>query len=274
MLNYNQYVKDAVRTEADYVAYRDAFTDDGVRRFYQFLRETVKFSQHADVWKKHLMYRKGPLPEKLPSQFHVLTPAAIVELREDYTRLSFARLFHGAIGLITEAGEILEAIQKSEIDKVNIAEESGDLKWYGALIDDVLQDNAFDPEGIFRTNILKLRKRYPQKFTEDSAQNRDLAAERVVLEGVVDAAHSSLFNLGPATRRAGDKVEAPAHYGGADNPYEAIKVITAWKLGFKLGTVLKYICRAGKKPNEPELDDLKKARFYLDARIAELENRG
>ena len=36
-------------------------------------------------------------------------------------------------------------------------------------------------------------------------------------------------------------VEHPAHYGGADNPYEAIKVIEAWGLGFCLGNTIKYI---------------------------------
>ena len=35
-------------------------------------------------------------------------------------------------------------------------------------------------------------------------------------------------------------VEHPAHYGGADNPYEAIKVIEAWGLGFCLGNTIKY----------------------------------
>ena len=42
-------------------------------------------------------------------------------------------------------------------------------------------------------------------------------------------------------------VDHPSHYGGADNPYEAIKVIEAWQLGFCLGNTVKYISRAGKK---------------------------
>jgi hypothetical protein len=70
------------------------------------------------------------------------------------------------------------------------------------------------------------------------------------------------------------KVEAinhPAHYGGADNPYEAIKVIEAWGLGFHLGNTVKYISRAGLKPEEPPLKDLKKARWYLDRKIMLLE---
>jgi len=63
----------------------------------------------------------------------------------------------------------------------------------------------------------------------------------------------------------GDAVCHPAHYGGGNNPYEAIKVIEAWELGFCLGNVVKYIARAGKKADP--LEDLKKARWYLDREI-------
>lgn len=63
-----------------------------------------------------------------------------------------------------------------------------------------------------------------------------------------------------------DSVNHPPHYGGADNPYEAIKVIEAWGLGFNLGNAMKYIARAGKKGDA--LEDLKKARWYLDREIA------
>jgi hypothetical protein len=66
-----------------------------------------------------------------------------------------------------------------------------------------------------------------------------------------------------------DSVNHPEHYGGADNPYEAIKVVEAWSLNFCLGNVVKYISRAGKKGNA--LEDLKKARWYLDREIANLE---
>lgn len=68
---------------------------------------------------------------------------------------------------------------------------------------------------------------------------------------------------------AGEQVNHPAYYGGADNPYEAIKVIEAWELGFCLGNTVKYISRAGKKDNV--LQDLKKARWYLDREINNLE---
>jgi len=60
-----------------------------------------------------------------------------------------------------------------------------------------------------------------------------------------------------------EMVNHPDHYGGEDNPYEAIKVIDEWNLGFCLGNTVKYISRAGKKNKEKELEDLEKALWYL-----------
>lgn len=67
-----------------------------------------------------------------------------------------------------------------------------------------------------------------------------------------------------------EQVNHPEHYGGADNPYEAIKVIEAWGLYFNLGNTVKYISRAGLKPGTDVLTDLKKARWYLDHEIDRL----
>ena len=67
-----------------------------------------------------------------------------------------------------------------------------------------------------------------------------------------------------------DAVEHPAHYGGKDNQYEVIKVAEAWDFDKDayLFNVLKYIARPGKGNY---LEDLRKARFYLDRKIARLE---
>lgn len=65
-----------------------------------------------------------------------------------------------------------------------------------------------------------------------------------------------------------EMVDHPKHYGGKDNPYEAIKVIEAWDLGFNLGNTLKYISRAGKK--DSTIQDLEKAVWYLQR---EIQNR-
>lgn len=66
-----------------------------------------------------------------------------------------------------------------------------------------------------------------------------------------------------------ERVNHPAHYGGEHNPYEAIKVIEAWDMNFNLGNTLKYISRAGKKGSA--IEDLKKAAFYLNREIQNLE---
>ena len=66
-----------------------------------------------------------------------------------------------------------------------------------------------------------------------------------------------------------DPVNHPSHY--CDGGIETIDFILAKKLDFLLGNVCKYISRAGKKDKANELEDLKKARFYLDRKIKQLE---
>lgn len=72
-----------------------------------------------------------------------------------------------------------------------------------------------------------------------------------------------------------EQINHPSHYGGAENQYEAIKVIRAWGMdkNFCLGNTLKYISRAGKKDPKTYLEDLKKAAWYLQDEINELEKR-
>jgi hypothetical protein len=67
-----------------------------------------------------------------------------------------------------------------------------------------------------------------------------------------------------------EMVYHPSHYGGADNVYEVIKIIEHFGLDFHIGNLVKYVLRAGKK--DAELQDLKKARWYLDRKIQNLEN--
>ena len=70
-------------------------------------------------------------------------------------------------------------------------------------------------------------------------------------------------------KKSTEAVDHPAHYGGADNPYEAIKVIEAWGLGFCLGNTVKYLARAGKKG--AALEDLKKAAWHMNRHIEAME---
>ena len=61
--------------------------------------------------------------------------------------------------------------------------------------------------------------------------------------------------------------ETPSYY--PKKTYEPLNVIDAWELCFRLGNTLKYIARAGKKTEDP-LQDLVKARHYLDLKIKQL----
>ena len=68
-----------------------------------------------------------------------------------------------------------------------------------------------------------------------------------------------------------ENVNHPKHYGG-DTEYECIKVLKAWMskdefMGFLKGNATKYLCRDGKK--DDTLQDLKKAKWYLDKMIDE-----
>jgi len=95
-----------------------------------------------------------------------------------------ARLLHAGIGLATESGEFLDALKKhvfygKPLDRTNLKEEVGDLMWYCAIALDEL-DSTFSE--VQDTNIAKLRARYPDKFTEERAETRDLVKEREILE--------------------------------------------------------------------------------------------
>ena len=74
-----------------------------------------------------------------------------------------------------------------------------------------------------------------------------------------------------------DKVNHPEHY--TYGKIEVIDFIEDKGLNFCLGNVIKYVCRCGHKKSsskkvsqaEKSLEDLKKARFYLDREIATRE---
>jgi hypothetical protein len=67
--------------------------------------------------------------------------------------------------------------------------------------------------------------------------------------------------------KSSEAVAHPAHYGGANDPFETIKVLEAWLTpeqfaGFCRGNALKYLSRAGRKGDI--VTDLRKAAFYAE----------
>jgi NTP pyrophosphatase (non-canonical NTP hydrolase) len=89
------------------------------------------------------------------------------------------RLLHSALGLVTEAAELADMLKKhifygKPLDDVNAKEELGDTLWYAGIAIDVLKTTMND---VMTMNIEKLKKRYPDKFTEHDALNRDVGNE-------------------------------------------------------------------------------------------------
>ncbi|EIU03823.1 hypothetical protein MA5S0422_3974 [Mycobacteroides abscessus 5S-0422] len=63
----------------------------------------------------------------------------------------------------------------------------------------------------------------------------------------------------------------PSHYRNHPSGVECITITEHF--GFNLGNAIKYIWRAGLKTDSP-VEDLKKARWYLDRQIALIEGSG
>lgn len=66
-----------------------------------------------------------------------------------------------------------------------------------------------------------------------------------------------------------ENVNHPSHY--TSGGIETIDFIEAKELGFCLGNAIKYIARAGKKDKNKTIEDLEKAKWYIDRRIQELQ---
>ena len=99
----------------------------------------------------------------------------------------------------------------------------------------------------------------------------------MVIDGyVADALENNVIKETEKQTTIYDNVNNPYHY--TDSKIEVIDYIEDKKLGFCLGNAIKYISRAGKKNSngrsvkEKEVEDLKKAIWYLNRRIFEIEN--
>ena len=172
-----QYVNDALRTESLSPEVQARFEDlNMINRLHSSLMISIRVSQEMDTVKKMLFYGKNY------RQTNAKTDAKSIQ---DCLTEKNIRLLHSAIGLFTEAGELLQALSDHffdglELDSVNISEELGDCFWYLAIGSDALKTGF---PAIMEQNIEKLRARYPEKFDSQKAINRDLAAERSILEG-------------------------------------------------------------------------------------------
>lgn len=130
------------------------------------LSDFVAASKRLDIFKKAAYYGKGESVEQ-PLQF-----------------TGNKNYLHAVLGICTEAGELAENIMNGlngkRIDFVNVVEEIGDLLYF---INMACSTTGFTIEEIMDMNINKLKARYPEKFTEEHALNRDIDAEMQAMMG-------------------------------------------------------------------------------------------
>jgi NTP pyrophosphatase (non-canonical NTP hydrolase) len=94
------------------------------------------------------------------------------------------RLNHAVLGLTGEVGELATAVEKwlhygRELDRANLKEEFGDCLWYLCL---GMSAVGLKMEDVMEANLRKLRARYPDRYSDERASQRDREAERRALD--------------------------------------------------------------------------------------------
>lgn len=196
-ISFEQFVPLALRTESRL----DAVKMDK-ETLIALLRVGIAAGEVLDVVKKSVFYNKPSkfdaniieTLEQVQYAFNDATDAlncayndkpseALDSKNADYELNP--RLLHCILGKFTESAELLSAIHKTlstgtPLDTVNVMEELGDDQWYDAVIVD---ETGIDLDTARFRVINKLSIRYPDKFDDVKASERDLDAERKALEG-------------------------------------------------------------------------------------------
>lgn len=154
------------------------------------LMGVVGFAEDLNLIKK-LLFR-GKTREDL--NFPVAEKPTVADLIEGLTAINAwspadIDVLHGAVGVITEAGEVAEYLLKflegNPFDKVNVMEEAGDVSWYVVRS---LRGIGLSLDQSNRANIDKLRGRHGEAFDVFRDANRDLQAEHSKLEDAFKSA--------------------------------------------------------------------------------------
>lgn len=163
------------------------------RALKELLLTFANIGESLDYMKKNIFYNK-PVDEQKLFEFMSVAAANIrmaitfqnhVEKETLFNDVTKSRVLHAILGIITELSEMITAVvpwlfnDAESFDKVNVLEESGDIDWYQAILVDALEG---DPDLILERIVAKLKARYPEGFSNYHAQNRDLDAERKILD--------------------------------------------------------------------------------------------
>ena len=177
-----QYQQRAISTESRI---------DKVKLNPMFLLSVLTIAKAAgdmlDQIKKHAFYGREYSDDRLQDDFLLIVGGleGVKQTFKDINQESELgidpRVFHAILGMATESTELLEAldIMGGEMDTVNLLEESFDIDWYQFILLDAL---GGDMEQLWETGLTKLEERFKKgKFSAEEANNRDLDAEREIL---------------------------------------------------------------------------------------------
>lgn len=159
------YLEDALRTKAN------TFYGEKVSMFDfdAMTEQTVRSIERVDQIKKALFYGRTPSWGE-PNKDRLDYSSTALSVDEDIT--------HAILGLVTEAGELLELLRDPKLmTKAKLVDEAGDALWYLALL---FTKMGVTFEEVGEKNINKLKVRFPDKFSEGAAMNRDDVAESAV----------------------------------------------------------------------------------------------
>lgn len=136
-------------------------------------------------------------------------------------------------------------------------------------LDALMSTEDFDFDNFNWTAFWERMRRYPagpktKKLTSVTYKKAKVDLAEAILTG-----QDTLLTVGEMTKEMNARSDAPVvhptHYN--QGKIEVWDFIVDQDLNFLLGSVIKYVCRAGKKGTSLTIQDLRKAREFLDKEI-------
>jgi len=169
-MNMSDYLIESGRTVSDQFNY----TSIPVAVLTVGLTEFIDVTKLVDKLKKTLFY--GKRLDLYPYDQNEVEIIRVEETDPDKTRVDTT---HAIMGLATEAGELVDLLVTPEEwpPRAKLVDEAGDILWYLGLL---LRANGVTFEEVAEANIDKLKARFPQKFDQRCALNRNDEEEQMV----------------------------------------------------------------------------------------------
>lgn len=189
--DFNQYCEDAVRTESAQQPLTDAVVARGlsgrlchailgVATEVNEIYDGVENKKNTEIDAVNILEEMGDVAWYLAIAYDELGTFDISPLNSEITEVDKSPLIElrkASSELLDHTKKVLFYAKPLDIELIN----DNFTKIAGYLAESIVMCNG-EVEKVLTTNINKLKARYPEKFSEDKAENRNLANERAVLE--------------------------------------------------------------------------------------------